>query len=99
MRRRGIGTYLVQTGAALLEPRGVKVIRATTLPDNDSFIGMARALGGEVVHRPDLVEVELRRRRARAGLPARRAAEVLHPARDSRARRLIGAGASRISGA
>ena len=78
MRRRGIGTYLLQTGAALLEPRGVKAIRATTLPDNDSFIGMAQALGGEVVHRPDLVEVSFdvaalaqayRRRRAARGAP------------------------------
>ena len=80
MRRRGIGTYLLQTGAALLEPRGVKVIRATTMPDNGSFIGMAQALGGEIVHRPDLVEVSFEVATLAQAYRRRRAAEMLDPA-------------------
>ena len=42
MRRRGVGTYLIQTAAWLLAPRGVTVIRAVTSPDNAAFIAMAR---------------------------------------------------------
>jgi GNAT superfamily N-acetyltransferase len=57
LRRRGIATYLLRTGARLLEPRGIGTIRATTLPENGSFIAMARSLGGRIEHGPDLVEV------------------------------------------
>ena len=48
MRRRGVGTYMVQTAARLLAPRGVRRIRATTLNDNHSFVALAQSCGAEV---------------------------------------------------
>lgn len=48
LRRRGIATYLLQVAACMLGPRGVRIIRATTLPDNNSFIAMSQAAGAEV---------------------------------------------------
>lgn len=57
LRRRGIGTYLIQTAACLLQPRGVRRIRAYTLPENRSFIELARGCGAEIETGQDEVEV------------------------------------------
>lgn len=83
MRRRGIATYLVQTAARLLVPRGVKVIRATTLPDNGSFIAMAHALGAAVDCGPDEVDVTFDAAALNRAYLRRRAEDVLRPARRS----------------
>ena len=80
LRRRGVGTYLLLTGASLLEPRGVRTIRATTMPGNSSFIGMAQALGGTVAYGPDLVEVAFDVAELSAAYRRRRAAEIFGPA-------------------
>lgn len=48
LRRRGVGTYLLQTAARLVKPRGVTRIRACTLPENASFLALARNAGGTV---------------------------------------------------
>ena len=83
LRRRGVGTYLVQTAARLLAPRGVRRITAYTLPDNVSFIALARTAGatveivkGEVEATFDVADLErayLRRRAAQVFLPGGRA--------------------------
>ncbi|MFT3972742.1 MAG: GNAT family N-acetyltransferase [Amaricoccus sp.] len=57
LRRRGIGTELVETAAHLLAPRGVRTIRAYTLPGNRSFLAVARHCGATVEVGPDEVEV------------------------------------------
>jgi ribosomal protein S18 acetylase RimI-like enzyme len=57
LRRRGIATHLLRTGAGLLASRGIGTIRATTLPDNGSFIALAQSLGGGIEQGPDLVAV------------------------------------------
>ena len=57
MRRRGIGTYLVQTGARLLALRRVRRLVAYTLPDNRSFLTLSSRLGGEIRRGLDEVEV------------------------------------------
>lgn len=48
LRRRGVGTYLLQTAARLLKPRNVETIRAYTVPDNTSFQALARQAGGRI---------------------------------------------------
>lgn len=48
LRRRGLGTYLVQTAARLLAPRGVTRILAYTLARNRAMIGLGRASGAMV---------------------------------------------------
>lgn len=55
LRRRGVGTYLVQTAAHLLAPRGISQIRAYTLPGNRSFIALAEACGADIEGGPDEV--------------------------------------------
>ena len=77
MRRRGIGTYLLQTGACLLSARGIEAIRAVTMPDNLSFIAMAQSLGASLSRRPDSVEVAFDLAALRQGYLRRRAAEAL----------------------
>jgi GNAT superfamily N-acetyltransferase len=57
LRRRGVGTYLVQAAAGLLAPRGIRRIRAYTTPGNGSFLKLAHTLGGEIESGPDEVEV------------------------------------------
>jgi GNAT superfamily N-acetyltransferase len=57
LRRRGVGTYLVQTAGMLLRARGLARVRAYTMPGNASFLGLARACGGLVEAGPDEVEV------------------------------------------
>ncbi len=87
LRRRGVGTYLVQTAARLAKPRGITRIRACTLSDNASFLALARnagasieAGGGEVEVVFDVAELErayLRRRAAEAFFaPSRRLARA-----------------------
>lgn len=57
LRRRGFGTELVETAAHLLAPRGVRSIRAYTLPGNRSFLALARRCAATVESGPDEVEV------------------------------------------
>lgn len=57
LRRRGIGTYLVQTAAWLLAPRGVERITAYTTPDNIGMIRLGIRLGGTVDRSSSDVEV------------------------------------------
>ena len=79
LRRRGVGTYLVQTAGALLAPRGVRRVRAYTLPGNASFLKLAHAIGGTVEAGPDEVEVLFDVAALRPGYRRRRAAELLRP--------------------
>jgi len=48
MRRRGVGTYLVQTAARLLAPRGVTAIHAYTLSRNLAMIRLGAACGAAI---------------------------------------------------
>ena len=48
LRRRGVGTYLVQTGARLLARRGVRRILAYTMSANTSFLVLARKSGATI---------------------------------------------------
>ncbi len=57
LRRRGVGTYMVQTAARLLAPRGVRRIVAYTLPGNHSFLALSRSAGAEIASGPDEVEI------------------------------------------
>ena len=57
LRCRGVGTYMIQTAARLLAPRGVSRIVAYTLPGNQSFLTLARAAGAGIVTGSDEVEV------------------------------------------
>ncbi|MER2507666.1 MAG: GNAT family N-acetyltransferase [Amaricoccus sp.] len=74
LRRRGVGTYLTQTAGWLLARRGVRTLRAQTLPGNNSMITLGHRSGavieqcdGEVeiiFSVPDLADGYLRRRYA-----------------------------------
>lgn len=57
MRRNGVGTELVETAAHVLAPRGVRTIRAYTLPGNRSFLALARRCDAVVETGPDETEV------------------------------------------
>lgn len=57
LRRRGVGTYLLQTAARLAKPRGITRIHAYTLPDNNSFLALARTAGGAIESGPGEAEV------------------------------------------
>jgi RimJ/RimL family protein N-acetyltransferase len=48
LRRRGVGTYLVQTAARLLAPRGVQRIHAYTLNRNHAMIRLGAASGAAI---------------------------------------------------
>ena len=80
VRRRGVGTYLVQAAARLLAPRGVRRIGAYTLPENRSFIALARRCGARVEAGPDEVEVEFDVAGLDRAYRRRRAAEVFRSA-------------------
>lgn len=80
LRRRGLGTYLVQTAGRLLAPRGVEVIRASTLPGNASFLVLATACEAGIESGPDEVEVSFGVARLKAAYRHRRAAQVLRRA-------------------
>lgn len=78
LRRQGIGTYLVQTAGLLLAPRGVRRVRALTLPGNAAFLKLTRAVGGVVVGSgPEEVEVLFDVASLRRGYLRRRAADLL----------------------
>lgn len=77
LRRRGIATYLLQVAACMLGPRGVRIIRATTLPDNNSFIAMAQAAGAEVRLGLDGVDVAFDVATLQRAYRRRRTAEML----------------------
>jgi GNAT superfamily N-acetyltransferase len=81
LRRRGVGTYLVQTAARLLSPRGVRRIRAYTLPDNHSFVALARSCGAVIETGPDEVEVVFDVAALHRAYLCRRAAQVFQPVR------------------
>ena len=57
LRRRGVGTYLVQTAAFLLRRRGIPRVEAYTLPGNVSFLTLAAKCGASVARTPDDVEI------------------------------------------
>lgn len=80
LRRRGIGTYLVQAAACLLQPRGVRRIRAYTLPQNRSFIALAQGCGAEIESGPDEVEVLLDVATLTRAYRRRRAADMFRAA-------------------
>lgn len=80
LRRRGVGTYLVQTAGALLAPRGVRWLRAYTLPGNSTFLKLAHTLDGEVESGPDEVEVRFDVGKLARSYLRRRARELLRPA-------------------
>lgn len=48
LRRRGVGTYLVQTAARLLAPRGVERLLACTVARNDAMLRLADGCGAVV---------------------------------------------------
>jgi GNAT superfamily N-acetyltransferase len=48
LRRRGVGTYLIQTGARLLAQRGVRRILAYTMSANTSFLVLSRKSGAAI---------------------------------------------------
>lgn len=76
LRRRGIGTELVETTAHLLAPRGVRSIRAYSLPGNRSFLALAGACGAAVEVGPDEMEVAFDVGRLRHAYLRRRAANA-----------------------
>lgn len=80
LRRRGIGAYLVQAAAAQLAPRGIRRLRAYTVPGNRSFLALARASNATIVAGPDEVEVDFDLGRLHRAYLCRRAAEALRPA-------------------
>ena len=57
LRRRGVGTYLVQTAARLLAPRGVERLLACTLPNNAAMLRLARSSGAEIDSGDSEVEI------------------------------------------
>jgi GNAT superfamily N-acetyltransferase len=80
LRRRGVATYLVQTAARLLAPRGVRSIRASTLPDNASFLALARKCDAVVEIGRDEVEVTFDVATLHEAYLRRRATQVFLPA-------------------
>lgn len=77
LRRRGIGTYLLQTAAWLMAPRGVRRVTAYTLPGNHSFLALSRRVDGAIDVGPDEVEVSFDIGTLRRGYLRRRAGEAL----------------------
>lgn len=76
LRRRGVGTYLVQTAGMLLRARGLAQVRAWTMPGNMSFLALARACGGVIDAGPDEVEVSFGVAELARGYAARRTADA-----------------------
>lgn len=76
LRRRGIGTELVETAAHVLAPRGVRAIRAYSLPGNRSFLALARRCGAAVEIGPDEVEATFDVGRLRRAYLRRRTANA-----------------------
>lgn len=80
-RRNGVGTELVEAAAHLVAPRGVRTIRAYTLPGNRSFLGLARRCGALVEIGRDEVEVTFDVGALRRSYVRRRAGKALWPGR------------------
>lgn len=80
LRRRGVGTYLIQTAASLLASRGIREIRAYTIPGNTSFIALARAAGARVESGPDEIEVHFDVPKLHRAYLRRRAVQAFRPA-------------------
>ena len=80
LRRRGVATYLIQTAARLLAPRGVRAIRAYTLPGNTSFLALARTCGAVIETGRDEVEVTFDVATLHEAYLRRRATQVFLPA-------------------
>lgn len=80
LRRRGLGTYLVQTAARLLAPRGVRHIHAYTLSRNRAMIALGQTSGAAIeIAGPDAeitFEVDVLHR---AYICRRVAAQVFYP--------------------
>lgn len=57
LRRRGVGTYLVQTAAWLLKGRGIRLLDAYTLPGNRSFLTLASKVGARIIRNSDEVQI------------------------------------------
>jgi GNAT superfamily N-acetyltransferase len=76
LRRRGVGTYLLQTAARLAKPRGIARIHAYTLPDNASFLALARTAGGAIEPTDGEVEVTFDVAALERAYLRRRAAQV-----------------------
>lgn len=80
LRRRGIGTWLVQTAARLLAPRGIPRITAFTLPDNAAFLALSRRCGALIGRDADQFEVTFDVDTLHRAYLRRRAAQVFDPA-------------------
>lgn len=78
-RRRGVGTYLVQTAARLLAPRGVERLLACTVPGNAAMLRLARSCAAEIDIAGSEVEIVFRVDALRQAYLRRRIAE--HPFR------------------
>ena len=57
LRRRGVGTWLVQTAARVLAPRGVARILAYATPDNVAMIRLALRSGARIERSSSEVEI------------------------------------------
>lgn len=57
LRRRGVGTWLVQTAARVLAPRGVARIFAYATPDNVAMIRLALRSGARIERSSSEVEI------------------------------------------
>lgn len=80
LRRRGVGTYLLQTGARLLAPRGVRRILAMTLPENMAFAALARTCDGITESGGDEIFYTFDVQALYHAYLLRRAAQVFRPA-------------------
>ncbi len=85
LRRRGVGTWLVRTAAALLAPRGVRSIVAYTMAENMAMIGLGRGSGARIVNVSGDVEIvfDVDPLRAARLAPPPGPAFGLHPARTA----------------
>jgi GNAT superfamily N-acetyltransferase len=80
LRRRGIGVRLVETAGNLLAARGIRRIRACTLPDNRAFVALAQGCGATLESGPGEIEAVFDTALLRRAYHRRRAAEMLRPA-------------------
>jgi len=74
LRRRGVGTWLVQTAASLLAPRGVRTITAYTMAENAGMIALGRATAARHERSGPDVEITFDVETLRSGYLARRLA-------------------------
>jgi RimJ/RimL family protein N-acetyltransferase len=57
MRRKGVGTYMLQTAARLLSLRGISRIVALTMAENKAFVALSRKAGAELTWDSGDVEI------------------------------------------